>query len=236
MNLTEKTSQQIEAVFFDFGGVLAEEGFKEGLMAIGAASNLEPQKFFEIAQRAIYETGYIVGNTLEADYWNVIRKETGINISDFDMRTEILRRFTVRPWMLITVDRLRSKGYFVALLSDQTNWLDELDARSHFCGQFDAVFNSYHLGKGKQDTSVFRDVASILGVSPESCLLIDDNSGNTARGSSLGYKTILYSGRDSLFEQLLALGVFSEDDLKGTIPGDEIEQPRSDDKTILRRL
>ena len=43
MNLTEKTSQQIEAVFFDFGGVLAEEGFKEGLMAIGAASNREPQ-------------------------------------------------------------------------------------------------------------------------------------------------------------------------------------------------
>ena len=85
-------------------------------------------------------------------------------------------------------------------------------------------------------SSVFRDVASILGVSPESCLLIDDNSGNTARASSLGYKTILYSGRDSLFEQLLALGVFSEDDLKGTIPGDEIEQPRSDDKTILRRL
>ena len=97
VNLTEKTSQQIEAVFFDFGGVLAEEGFKEGLMAIGAVSNLEPQKFFEIAERAIYETGYIVGNALEADYWNVIRKETGINIADFDMRTEIIRRFTVRP-------------------------------------------------------------------------------------------------------------------------------------------
>ena len=59
--MPEKASQEIEAVFFDFGGVLAEEGFKQGLMAIGAASNLEPQKFFEIAERAIYATGYIVG-------------------------------------------------------------------------------------------------------------------------------------------------------------------------------
>ena len=37
MNFPEKASQEIEAVFFDFGGVLAEEGFKQGLMAIGAA-------------------------------------------------------------------------------------------------------------------------------------------------------------------------------------------------------
>ena len=221
MNFPEKASQEIEAVFFDFGGVLAEEGFKQGLMAIGAASKLEPQKFFEIAERAIYATGYIVGKASETDYWNAIRKETGIKISDFDMRTEILNRFKLRPWMLRTVDRLRFKGYFVAMLSDQTNWLDELDARSHFCGRFDAVFNSYHLGNGKRDISVFSDVASILGVSPESCLLIDDNPGNIARASSLEYKTILFSDRDSFFQELTMLEVFSEEDLKGIFSDDE---------------
>jgi glutamate-1-semialdehyde aminotransferase len=30
----------IKAVMFDFGGVLAEEGFKEGLMAIGRKNKL----------------------------------------------------------------------------------------------------------------------------------------------------------------------------------------------------
>lgn len=222
MNFPEKASQEIEAVFFDFGGVLAEEGFKQGLMAIGAASNLDPQKFFEIAERTIYTTGYIVGKASETDYWNAIRKETGIKISDFDMRTEILNRFKLRPWMLRTVDRLRLKGYFVSMLSDQTNWLDELDARSHFCGRFDAVFNSYHLGKGKRDISVFSDVASILGVSPESCLLIDDNPGNIARASSLEYKTILFSDRNSFFKELTILEVFSEEDLKSMFSDDEI--------------
>ncbi|MGA8830656.1 MAG: HAD family hydrolase [Desulfomonilaceae bacterium] len=222
MNFPEKASQEIEAVFFDFGGVLAEEGFKQGLMAIGAASNLDPQKFFEIAERTIYATGYIVGKASETDYWNAIRKETGIKISDFDMRTEILHRFKLRPWMLRSVDRLRLKGYFVGMLSDQTNWLDELDARSHFCGRFDAVFNSYHLGKGKRDISVFSDVASILGVSPESCLLIDDNPGNVARASSLEYKTILFSDRDSFFKELTILEVFSEEDLKSMFSDDEI--------------
>jgi putative hydrolase of the HAD superfamily len=222
VNFPEKASQEIEAVFFDFGGVLAEEGFKQGLMAIGAASNLDPKKFFEIGERTIYATGYIVGKASETDYWNAIRKETGIKISDFDMRTEILHRFKLRHWMLRTVDRLRLKGYFVTMLSDQTNWLDELDARSHFCGRFDAVFNSYHLGKGKRDVSVFSDVASILGVSPESCLLIDDNPGNIARASSLEYKTILFNDRDSFFKELTILEVFSEEDLKSMFSDDEV--------------
>ncbi|MDA8407405.1 MAG: HAD family phosphatase [Deltaproteobacteria bacterium] len=213
MNFPEKANREIEVVFFDFGGVLAEEGFKQGLMAIGATSNLGPQKFFEIGERAIYETGYVVGKVLETDYWNAIRKETGIKNSDFDMRAEILNRFKLRPWMLGTVDRLSLKGYFVALLSDQTNWLDELDARSHFCGHFDAVFNSYHFGKGKRDVSVFLDVAHILGISPESCLLIDDNPGNIARASSLKYKTILFNGRDALFQELTMLELVNSDDL-----------------------
>ncbi len=213
MNFPEKANQEITAIFFDFGGVIADEGFKQGLMAIGSRLNLEPRKFFEIAEDAIYETGYVVGRVLEADYWSDVRQKTGVTISDLDMRMEILSRFKLRPWMLRTVDTLRLKGYFVALLSDQTNWLDELDARSHFCGRFDAVFNSYYLGKGKKDVSIFSDVASVLGIVPESCLFIDDNPGNIVRASSLTYKTILFSSREFFFQELLRLGLLSERDI-----------------------
>jgi putative hydrolase of the HAD superfamily len=36
----------IKAVLFDFGGVLAEEGFREGLKAIGVKNGLDPDDFF----------------------------------------------------------------------------------------------------------------------------------------------------------------------------------------------
>ena len=45
---------------------------------------------------------------------------------------------------------LRRGGFLTAILSDQTDWLDRLEARHHFFGHFDRVFNSYHLGKGKR--------------------------------------------------------------------------------------
>ncbi len=205
MNRKEVFNRQTEAVLFDFGGVIAEEGFREGLFAISSNSKLDPAEFFKIASDAIYDTGYIIGKASECSYWDLLRLRTGVSMSDLEMRLEILRRFNLRPWMLRIVDKLRQQGYFVALLSDQTNWLDELDATGHFSGRFDAVFNSYHLGKGKKDASIFTDVASILGIDPRSCLFVDDNPGNISRSSSVGYQTILYKTPESFAEELSLL-------------------------------
>ena len=36
----------IKTVIFDFGGVLAEEGFREGLLAIARENGLDPDAFF----------------------------------------------------------------------------------------------------------------------------------------------------------------------------------------------
>jgi putative hydrolase of the HAD superfamily len=198
-------NKRTEAVFFDFGGVIADEGFREGLFAIAANCKFEPAHFFEVASDAIYDTGYIIGKASEGSYWELLRLRTGVPVSDLEMRLEILRRFRLRPWMLRIVDKLRQHGYFVALLSDQTNWLDELDATGHFSGRFDAVFNSYHLGKSKKDASVFTDVASLLGIDPKSCLFVDDNPGNISRASSVGYQTILYKTPESFVEEISLL-------------------------------
>ena len=205
MNRNEVFNRQTEAVFFDFGGVIAEEGFREGLFAISSNSRLDPAQFFEVASNAIYDSGYIIGKASEAAYWDLLRVRTGVSISNLEMRLEILRRFNLRPWMLRIVDKLRQQGYFVALLSDQTNWLDELDATGHFSGRFDAVFNSYHLGKGKKDASIFTDVASLLGIDPQSCLFVDDNPGNISRASSVGYQTILYRTPESFAKEISLL-------------------------------
>ncbi len=205
MNREEVFKRRTEGVFFDFGGVIAEEGFREGLFAIASKCKLDPAEFFKTASEAIYDTGYVTGKASEGSYWDLLRLRTGVPASHLEMRLEILRRFRLRPWMLRIVDKLRQHGYFVALLSDQTNWLDELDATGHFSGRFDAVFNSYHLGKGKQDASVFTDVASLLGMETESCLFVDDNPDNISRASSVGYQTILYRTQESFVEEISLL-------------------------------
>ncbi len=195
-------SPPVKVILFDFGGVLAEEGFREGLMTIARSNGLSAQVFFEMATAAVYESGYVVGAADEHWYWDLLRQRSGIRQPDADLRKEILERFILRPWMLEIVSGLRQSGYFVGILSDQTQWLDELDDRDHFFAEFNVVFNSYHLGRGKKDPQIFDEVAERLAVLPSEILFIDDNDGNIERARSRGLQTILFRDKDSFMRKI----------------------------------
>jgi putative hydrolase of the HAD superfamily len=184
----------IKAILFDFGGVLAEEGFREGLKAIAKEKGLAPEGFYKISADLVYRTGYITGGCDEHSYWNAVRKKTGVKGDDHELREEILKRFKLRPEMTSLVEKIKSSGLLVAILSDQTNWLDELDKRIPFHHRFNYVFNSYHLKKTKRDPSIFKEVCSLLGVRPEEVLFVDDNMENVKRAASQGLRAIHFNG------------------------------------------
>jgi putative hydrolase of the HAD superfamily len=162
-------THNIKVVLFDFGGVLSQEGFRRGLMAIGRAAQVSPEAFFEAAAAAVYDSEYVLGKADESAYWAMVRERTGVSGSDEEFRRNILERFRLRPWMLEIVRGLRRRGYIVGILSDQSQWLDELNERDEFFKEFNQIFNSYHLGKGKKDPSLFPEVAAKLGVKGASC-------------------------------------------------------------------
>ncbi len=206
----------IKAIVFDFGGVIAEEGFWRGLRHIAIQNGKDPDGFFDAAVGLIHKPGgYVVGMSDENAWWNELRGITGIYGSDQELREMILERFVVRPEMLQVVDELRTKGLVIAMLSDQTNWLDELDERMPFSHAFDHVFNSYKIHKSKRDPSVFRDACSALGVKPEEVLFIDDSEGNIARARREGMKVIHFKDMVSFRAEL-------EEHIPGAIPDDKI--------------
>jgi len=180
----------VKAVFFDFGGVIAEEGFRDGMRAIAISGGIEPEGFFRLADDLIYETGYVVGKNTEENFWRALKERSGIRLDNSTLREEILKRFTIRGEMLKIVSELRAKGIKVYILSDQTNWLDELDKKEGFYKAFDGIFNSYHMGKGKRDPSVFKDICSGLGIEPKEAIFVDDNLKNIERARNMGLMTI----------------------------------------------
>lgn len=199
--------KMIKAVCFDFGGVLAEEGFREGLMAIAKKKNLDEQSFFKTAEDIIYKTGYVTGKAKERIFWENLARETGVKDDSRRLRLEILRRFVLRTEMLSLAGKLRDHGMVVAILSDQTNWLDEINSKKPFYNRFDYVFNSYVLGKSKKDSSVFRDVAKIIGIKPHLILFVDDNSQNIKRASEAGLRTIHFTNSENFKSQIEAVGI-----------------------------
>ena len=190
------------AVLFDFGGVLAEEGFIDGLGALGREQHLPVADITQAGMHAVYDSGYVTGQGAEADFWNLLRERTGLRGDDVVLTKTILDGFVIRPWILEMVQRLRSLGYVTGILSDQTDWLDRLDASQHFYRCFDRVYNSYRLGKGKRNPSVFGDVAADLGVPPSQILFIDDNDQNVERARSAGMHAIHYRDRKHFLDEL----------------------------------
>ncbi len=193
---SSESSPTIRAVLFDFGGVLAEEGFRDGLRAIAKAQGLDPDEVHPIGLDTVYDSGYVLGRGSEADFWALMRQRAGIRGDDEELSREILSRFILRPLMLDAVRKLRERGIITAILSDQTGWLDRLDARLDFFREFDRVFNSYHTGKGKRDPSFFDDVVKELKIAPHEALFIDDMPGNIERARSRGLQALLFEDEE----------------------------------------
>ncbi|MBU0730262.1 MAG: HAD family phosphatase [Proteobacteria bacterium] len=192
----------IKAVLLDFGGVIAEEGFAQGLREIARSQGKNPEEFFRTAAEIVYDCGYVVGAATTAEYWKALRQATGIIGSDDELSREILDRFIVRPQMIDIVRILKSKSIDVAILSDQSNWLDILDYQQHFFKEFDAVYNSYHLGKSKKDPSIFTDTIKHLGIHPHEALFVDDNQGHIDRARKQGLQTILFESVEGFGKEL----------------------------------
>lgn len=195
----------IRAVYFDFGGVLATEGFHEGLFAIARSQGLDPEEFFQIAREAVYDSGYVIGEGGENDFWELVRHRSGVRGSDAELTAVCIDLFRLRPGMLELVRSLRALGITTAILSDQTDWLERLDAREPFYREFDRVFNSYRLGKGKRDASLFDDAVRALGVAPAAAVFIDDDPGNVSRAAGRGLHALLFRDEVSLRRDLARL-------------------------------
>lgn len=195
----------IRAFLFDFGGVLAEEGFKEGLRVMAQRQGLDADSMPARAMDAVYDSGYVLGTGTEAEFWSLLRARTGLSGADQELTEEVLSRFVLRPWMLDWVKHLRHQGYTIGLLSDQTDWLQRLDAREHFLEAFEHIFVSYDLGKGKRDPTLFDEVTDALQVAPSETVFIDDSPGNIQRAQQQGLQGILYRDRQQFEREMASL-------------------------------
>jgi putative hydrolase of the HAD superfamily len=192
----------ITAILFDFGGVLAEEGFHNGLQSLASEQQLLVDNMPEEGMRAVYDSGFVVGRGTAADFWALLRQRTGLQGEDNQLTQRILEGFVVRPAMMKLVGELNERGFLTGILSDQTDWLDMLDAQYQFYKNFNHIFNSYYLGKGKQDPTLFTDVAAYLNLSPAEILFIDDDEGNVARARACGYQGLHYISQDQFVTEL----------------------------------
>lgn len=212
-------------VLFDYGGVLAEEGFAEGLKAIAVAQGLDPALFFVQVEKIIYDCGYVTGANSEGGFWAKVREECGITGSDAELTGQIQQRFVLRPGMLAMVKGLKAQGVGTAILSDQTDWLEQLDHRDHFLAEFDPVLNSYYLGHSKREAATFHLALQRLGLAAGQVLFVDDNAAHIGRAAALGLQVHHFGDEAGFAAELLRRGLLSDQSDRSD-PSDHEAKPK----------
>jgi putative hydrolase of the HAD superfamily len=192
----------VQAVIFDFDGVIAERGFRAALRALAARCGLDYPPLPARAMQALVDSGYLTGRGSEQAWWELLQGELGPLGSCRQFRGDLLEASVVRPWQLALAGRLAGAGYRTAVLSDHTDWLDEIETRQPFGHAFGRVFNSYYLGASKRESASFRAVLDALGTAPERSVFIDDNPDNVARAAALGMTGIVYREREAFLRDL----------------------------------
>ena len=182
---------EIRAAYFDLGGVYYTEGFREGLFTIARKYNVDEEEFYRSAADTVFSNGYVRGEALETEFWEQLAESAGTEANLFPERETILSAFKALPGMPELVARIRDQVH-VGLLTDQCNWLYELDERDELFIAFDTVVNSYEEGFTKRDMEIFRIACQRFGLVPEEVVFFDDNSGNVNRANEFGMRAFLF--------------------------------------------
>ena len=94
------SNNSIKAVLLDYGGVIADEGFQDGLRAMAREQGLDEGTMMNVARSAVYDSGFLLGLGTENEFWKCMREGTGLKGNNTELTQCILEGFVLLPWMI----------------------------------------------------------------------------------------------------------------------------------------
>jgi len=186
----------VNAIIFDCFGVLAEDGwtpFKkkyiEGNEQVALAVQLlgkEVDSGKRSFEDMIHETAHLV------------------NVPESVVRTAVERQVPNEELFSYIRSDLKSK-YKIGMLSNASYDVLDLLFTEEQEELLDAHVLSYEVGLVKPDVRMYEAIAERLGVSPEECVMIDDQSRHCAGAISAGMQAVVYENTAQMKRNLQKL-------------------------------
>jgi putative hydrolase of the HAD superfamily len=215
----QASAAALQAVIFDYGGVLRGDG-RDAWRAVDRAAGL-PDDTLWSAWHDIPEYRLSREGAIDARTFRVAMHRTLVPVAGDADRAEAalvaLERHlgnlpAVDDHVHAVIERLRAGGRIkLGLLSNAgRGWSERFRARG-VATLFDDVVVSGDVGVAKPDPAVFRLAAARLGVAPEGCLMIDDQAQHLSGAEAAGMRTHLYApnGLPTLVARLEAEGLLT---------------------------
>lgn len=183
----------MDAVLFDLFGTLVpqapELSWPEQMRSLAEPLGM-PAEEFGVGYRALTEDRMTGACTVE-EAIRQICADAGVALDQTQVaaavaaRIEVLRQWLrPRPATLPALDRLRSAGVPIALVSDCSSDTTPLWPQTPMAPYFQTAVLSAEMGTRKPDPRMYLTACEALGVEPANCLYVGDGNSNELTGAS----------------------------------------------------
>lgn len=200
--------EQIEAILFDWGGVLIDNP-APGLMSHCAdALGVSVADYQQAHNR--HGDPFQKGQIPENEFWQRVCADLNRPTPEIPslwgqaFRTVYSPRREVFDW----AGQLRRDGYKTALLSNTEAAAMEFFLELQY-DEFDAAIFSCAEGTFKPERQIYETAATRLGVPTSRCVFIDDKQIFVDGAVEAGMKAVLYEDLDQIKRAIQAMGVSS---------------------------
>ena len=202
-------TSNIEAIIFDFGGVMVPFSQMDSLKEQESRLGLQPEKLAETLWQSADWRLAEVGAITDEEYWRRIGARLGLHTSEAirSFQQDLFRDARTDPRMADLVQRLQGR-YRTGLLSNASDVLPRLlRERYGLGGLFDVEVFSALVGLAKPDPAIYQLALERLGTAPEATVFVDDYEPNVASAAALGIRAIHFVGYEALVLALEKQGV-----------------------------
>jgi epoxide hydrolase-like predicted phosphatase len=199
--------ETIQAVIFDWGGVLIEDPAAELMRYCAEALNVPVQQYIKAHRK--FDDDFVTGKISEEQFFSKVCSELKKDMPKVESLWSMAFEKAYRPRedMFALADELQENGYKTAVLSNTEQPSVRYFHQKGYDQIFDTAVFSCLEGMKKPDKRIYDLTIGRLGLSAGECIFIDDRSEFVAGAIEAGLRGIVFENTKQLIKELNRLGV-----------------------------
>ena len=196
----------IEAVIFDYGGVLAQTIDPEPRAAWERTLGLAPGALTTAVHDERLWVAAQNGSIQSEAHWRAVGQALGLSQPQLrGLRESFYGGDVLNQQLLARIDGLRQQGVALGLLSNFSTDLRSMLGVQDLLRRFDHIAISAEIGAMKPDAAAYEAILGMLALPAAACVFIDDLPENVDAARALGMHGIVFEDTAACLEVLEGL-------------------------------
>ncbi|MBM2821077.1 MAG: HAD-superfamily hydrolase, subfamily variant 3 [Candidatus Berkelbacteria bacterium] len=194
----------IKTIAFDFGGVLYTYNHSKLMSDVSGELNLPVELVSKAWKKGIIK--FENGEISEEQFWQIFLNELEKKYDPKKLHEIVINHHQPIKGSLGVLEKLKGK-VSLGLVSNQTDWIDDLDQKYHFKELFDMVIVSKEVFLRKPDKKIFQLLIGRSTAKANEIVFVDDSLEYGQVVKDVGLKFIHFRNPDQLESDLRKLNV-----------------------------